>query len=516
MRTCRAAVLSSSFVAAVFILMASGPSSSEADVRLPAIFGDHMVLQRDQPLPVWGWAEPGEKITVSLGSDSAEAVAGADGQWRVTLGKRPAEERLELTISGKNTVTFKDVAVGEVWACSGQSNMEWPVSAAWNADLALEAAGRPNIRLITVPNRGSQEPMDDFPGKWEPCEAGAVSQFSAVGYYFGKRLSETLGVPVGLIDNAWGGSACEAWTPRKAMADHGDFVESLDEWVKAEAELDEEAAIAEYEKQIARWAKQAERDAAAGRRPRERPRARGKALGNQRPGNLFNTRVEPVAPYAIRGVIWYQGESNANKHAAYRELFPLMIQSWRDTWGQGDFSFYWVQLADFKEEANGPQESDWAALREAQTMTLDRLPNTGQAVIIDIGEAADIHPRNKQEVANRLARWALAKDYGLNVAFASPRFDSMTVAKGKAKIAFKDVTKKLRTVDQQAVCGFVIRGGDGAWHTAKAKIVDGKTVEVWSPEVDEPVAVRYAWADNPVCNLYDSTGLPVTPFRTDE
>jgi sialate O-acetylesterase len=231
---------------------------------------------------------------------------------------------------------------------------------------------------------------------------------------------------------------------------------------------------------------------------------------------LYHARVEPILPYAIRGCIWYQGESNAGRAYQYREMFPLMIKSWREDWKQGDFPFYWVQLADFKDEQPAPGDSDWAELREAQTMTLDKLPNTGQAVIIDVGEGADIHPRNKLDVGRRLARVALARDYGKKVEYKSPRYKSMEAKDGKVVVTFKDVGGGLRTVDSKKVAGFAIAGDDRKWHWAEAKIVKPNQIEVSSPEVKEPVAVRYAWADNPVCNVYSASLLPVTPFRTDD
>lgn len=242
--------------------------------------------------------------------------------------------------------------------------------------------------------------------------------------------------------------------------------------------------------------------------------------GNQRPGNLYHGRIMPVLPYALRGVIWYQGESNAGRAFQYRDMFPLMIQSWRTDWGredgkQGEFSFYWVQLADFMRERVEPGESAWAELREAQTMTMDKLDHTGEAVIIDIGDAADIHPRNKLEVANRLARWALAHDYQLDIVHESPRYESMEVADGQVLLKFRDVGGRLQTLDAKEVQGFVIAGADKKWVLAQAKIVDADHIAVWSDTISQPVAVRYAWADNPICNVYNDRGLPLTPFRTD-
>jgi sialate O-acetylesterase len=267
---------------------------------------------------------------------------------------------------------------------------------------------------------------------------------------------------------------------------------------------------------MAEWQKRADAAKAAGEPEPWRPWLPDPVTGQHRPANLYHARLGPILGYAIRGVIWYQGETNAGRSYQYREMFPLMIQSWRDDWKQGDFPFYWVQLADFMAEQPEPNESGWAELREAQTMTQDRLPNTGQAVIIDIGDGADIHPLNKLEVARRLARWALARDYGKNIVCQSPRYDSMEVKDGKITVKFKDVGGNLRTLDTAEVKGFAIAGDDKKWVWAEAKIVAPDQVAVSSKEVPKPVAVRYAWADNPVCNLYNQAGLPVTPFRSDD
>ncbi|MEM9186759.1 MAG: sialate O-acetylesterase [Planctomycetota bacterium] len=500
------------------LLVGSGPAGpAVGEVRTPAIVGDHMVLQREKPIVVWGWAGPGEGVTVSLADQSATATADdKSGAWRVALPAQPAATGKTLTVRGDgNELVFADVAIGEVWVCSGQSNMEWPVNKSGNGDLILAAATRPDIRLITVAGPGSQTPQEDFHGEWRVGSPRSVAPFSAVGYGFGRRIADTVGIPVGLIDNAWGGSACEAWVPRDKLA-NAPFFQPMMKWVLAtESKTNAQQEAEQYQEQLALWKRAVANAEARGALPPEMPRARGFSIGNRRAGNLYNARVHPILGYTIRGAIWYQGESNAARAAEYRDLFPMMIQSWRDAWGQGDFPFYWVQLADFLAEQTGPEESNWAELRESQTLTLDRLPSTGQAVIIDLGEASDIHPRNKQEVANRLARHALAKDYGLDIACESPRYASIEVADGKAVVTFSGVRRRLRTFDAKQVEGFVIRGADGKWRPANAKLLKGNRVEVSSPDVAVPVAVRYAWANNPVCNLYDATGLPVTPFRTE-
>jgi sialate O-acetylesterase len=499
------------------VLLIAAASGARADVKVPAIFGPHMVLQRDQKDRVWGWAEPGEEVTVAIREESKSTKAGADGSWQIVLDPMPAGGPHTMEIKGKNTIAVDDVLVGEVWICSGQSNMEWSVAASNDADLEIATANYPQIRLISVPHVGMQEPQKNFGGEWRACRPDTVGGFSAVGYLFGRELHQILNVPIGLINDSWGGSACEAWIRRDRLAADAKYAPLMKRWEQIEANYPK--AKAEYH------AKQAEREAAA-----KKARAEGKQQqrqgrapspddlmnGNARPGNIYNGVLKPTIGYGIKGVIWYQGESNAGRAYQYRDLFPLMIQSWREEWGQGDFPFYWVQLADFQSEVSAPKESDWAELREAQTMTMSRLPNTGQAVIIDLGEGKDIHPRNKQDVATRLARWALARDYGKSFAYQSPTYKSMEKSGNKITLAFDHVGGGVRTFDVAEPRGFAIAGGDHKFVWAKARILPSGKIEVWSDEVSDPVAVRYAWANNPVCNVYGDAGLPLTPFRTDD
>jgi sialate O-acetylesterase len=501
--------------AVCFFPFAEAPARGE--VRLPAIFSDHAVLQRDMKVPVWGTAAPGEEVTVSIAGQTHKATADDKGKWRVTLEPLSVgAEPLKLVVDGKNRLERNDILVGEVWLCSGQSNMEWSVANSWNGDLDIAAANKPAIRLVRVKEPGSQTPVEDFDGAWAVCSPESVTNFSAVGYYFGRELNDQLGVPIGLIDNSWGGSACDAWIRRDRMAGNPLYANQLAHWDKIAKENDEAKLRADHEKALAEWRTKAEAARAAGQpEPSDRPSLNHPLFGNARPGNLYNGRLMPVLGYGLRGAIWYQGESNAGRAYQYREMFPLMIKSWREDWGQGDFPFYWVQLADFLAEKPEPTESAWAELREAQTMTQDKLPNTGQAVIIDIGEAADIHPRNKLEVAKRLARWALARNYGKDVVCQSPRYESMETQGDTIIIKFKDTNGGLRTVDEGKLKGFAIAGADRRWAWAEAKIVAPDKVAVRSFDVANPVAVRYAWADNPEVNLYNTVGLPVTPFRTD-
>ena len=474
--------------ACVLVVLAVCAVPAAADVSLNNMFGDHMVLQQGIKNKVWGQADPGEQVTVTLGGQTHSTTAAADGTWHVFLD--PIQEYggpHTLTVKGKNTVTFSDVLIGEVWVCAGQSNMQWSVNASNDPDLEKAAAKFPNIRLISVPQVGTQEPQWNFNGKWAVCSPETVGNFSAVGYCFGRQLHQTLGVPVGLINNAWGGSAAEAWVKREKIVAHPTLKAIHERWVKLESA--------------------------------EKPDA-NQMKGNARPGNIHAGVLTPSIGYGIKGAIWYQGESNAGRAYQYRDLFPFMIKSWREEWGLGDFPFYWVQLADFKAEKSEPAESDWAELREAQTMTMKALPNTGEAVIIDIGEGKDIHPKNKQDVAKRLARWALAETYKVSgITCRSPLYKGMEKQGSKIVLSFDNVGPKAgdwRPFDVAEPIGFTIAGADKKFVPAKAVILPDGRIEVSSEAVAEPVAVRYAWADNPVCNMYSAAGLPLTPFRTDD
>jgi sialate O-acetylesterase len=495
-------------------------SHCRGEVALPSILGDHMVLQRGVAAPIWGWANPEESVTVTIDDQEHQTKADAKGNWSVRLQPLEVGAPRAMTIQGQNNkITLRDVLVGEVWVCSGQSNMQWPVATSWNADLTIAAADHPQIRLITVETPGIQQPLEDFQGKWEVCRPETVGDFSAVGYLFGLQLHDLLEVPIGLIDNAWGGSSCEAWVQRDRLQDADLYGPLMKRWEETESDPEKSSFYAEFEAAWMKWQDEFIAAKKAGQPLPPAPRRPNNPMIQQhRPANLFMGRVEPVMPFAIRGVIWYQGESNASRAFQYRELFPLMIRNWRDAWEQGSFPFYWVQLADYRAEKPEPGDSDWAELREAQTIAVEKLPSTGQAVIIDLGEGNDIHPRNKLEVGKRLARLALAKDYGMTIVDDSPRYASMQIQDGKVELTFADVGGGLRTVDENQVRGFALAGEDRVWHWAQAKIVDTdkSRVLVWSEEVPRPLAVRYAWADNPVCNLYSAEGLPVTPFRTDD
>ena len=487
------------------------------EVRLPSIFGNHMVLQREQANPIWGWADAHESITIHIEDQRVQTQAAADGGWKATLNPLPVGGPYSMRIEGKNTLLLENIMVGEVWICSGQSNMQWSINASNDPDLERLTAHYPNIRLVTVPQVGTQEPQSDFEGQWQPCSPETVGNFSAVGYFFGRQLHQTLNIPIGLINNAWGGSAAEAWVRRDLLEADARYGPLLERWKKPESDEALLKAMSDYEAALETWESAATTARGLGKDIPNRPRRPNNALtGNHRPGNIYNGVLRPTIGYGIRGAIWYQGESNAGRAYQYRDLFPLMIQNWRDVWGQGDFPFYWVQLANFRMEKDQPSDSDWAELREAQTMTMSRLPNTGEAVIIDLGEAQDIHPKNKEDVGKRLARWALAREYGFGLVHQSPIYASMERQGSKIILSFDHVGGGLDLFDVQKPVGFTIAGADQQFQHAEGKILNQHQIEVWSESVAQPVAVRYAWADNPVCNVQNKEGLPLTPFRTDD
>lgn len=501
------------------LLAALAATTAKADLFMPAIFSDNMVLQQQLANPIWGWDKPGAEVKVAFGAQTKSAKAGADGRWDLKLDPVPASAKpATLQVTGSTTKTFNNVLVGEVWICSGQSNMQWSVQASDDPDIEAMTAKFPLIRLISVPQVGTQEPQRDFKGQWVECSPTTVPSFSAVGYFFGRVLHQALDVPVGLINNAWGGSAAEAWVRRDALEGDARFKLLMDNTVTREKDLSTPEAKTRYEAALAKWKERSDAAKAAGKPFTERaPQApEGWLKGNSRPGNIYNGVLLPTIGYGIKGAIWYQGESNSARAFEYASLFPFMISHWRSEWKQGDFPFYWVQLADFKAEAAEPGDSDWAELREAQTKTMTAVPNGGQAVIIDIGEGRDIHPRNKRDVAERLARWALAKDYGKAIPHRSPEYKSVAFAGNKATLTIDTYGTQLYTFDVQEARGFAVCGEDKKWHWAEAKLLGTDKVEVTSKAVAKPIAVRYAWSDNPVCNVFGKNGLPLTPFRTDD
>lgn len=439
-----------------------------AGVEPNNLFTDHAVLQRDRDVPVWGTARPGEAITVTFADHEAKTTAGNDGRWMVKLPpmKASAEGRT-LIIAGDYTIQIKDVLVGEVWLASGQSNMQWSVKDSTHPQETISGATDANLRLYTVPRRGAEAPESDPQGNWDPCSPDVIPGFSAVAYAFAKDLRKALDVPVGIISTNYGGTPAEAWTSRAKL-------ESSDEM---------------------------------------KPLLEIKGKGPSTPTVLYNAMIAPLVPYAIRGAIWYQGESNAGNAKLYRTLFPAMIADWRQAFGQGDFPFLFVQLAPFMAKTDEPVQSGWAELREAQLLTLTASPNTGMAVITDLGDEKDIHPKQKQPVGARLARAARKLAYGEDLVFSGPAFKGMKVEGDKAVLSFDHTGGGLVAKDGP-LTGFAIAGPDGKFVKAQAEI-RGATVVVSSPEVKEPKAVRYGWANFPVVNLTNQEGLPASPFRTD-
>lgn len=488
-----------------------------ADVRLPSLFSDHMVLQRDVAVPVWGWATPGEDVTISIDGQTKSAKADAAGKWFVKLDKLTAKEPTTMSVKGSNALTISDVLIGEVWLGSGQSNMQMQVSGVANAAAEIAKADFPQIRHFAVERKTSPKPLDSCGGKWVVCSPQTVAQFSAAAYFFGRDLHQSLKVPVGLINSSWGGTPIEAWTSMDVQESKPDFAPLLAGWKKkVAAPYDEAVAMARYEKQLEAWKKDSAARKAEGKPAGPQPKKpMAPRLMPGHPANLFNGMIAPLVPYAMRGAIWYQGENNAGSSnpALYNVQLPLLVKDWRQRWGQDNLHFAWVQLPNYKirnDDPNAP--SGWAIVREAMLRSLS-LPDTGMAIVIDSGEEANIHPKNKQVVGERLALWAKAKVYGQKIPFSGPLPGPHTIKGGEVTISFTHADKGLIAKGGE-LKGFAIAGQDKKFVWAKARI-EGDKVIVSSPEVSSPVAVRYAFGDNPDCTLTNGAGLPASPFRTD-
>ncbi len=649
-------------MALVTICVAGALSGSvaTAEIRLPSIIGDNMVLQGGNRVSVWGWADPNEEVHVRVSWRDGDWTLTGDrnGMWRFAMTAPDSAGPHQITLRGENTITLKNILVGDVWVCSGQSNMEWPVQSSNNAPQEIAAANYPNIRLFTVQKTIADTPQDDCVGQWVECNPQTVGGFSAVGYFFGRHLHGELNTPIGLINTSWGGTVAEAWTSAEALRRMPDFGARME--VLEQAKANPDAALKKYREALVRWQETVRSSETPGqgciqpgfddsgwqqmalptlweqaaltnfdglvwfRKTVEVPpawagkdvvlelgpiddmdttwfngvevgaeqesgrwqvarryRVDGKLVKAGRnvivvqvldtgggggiygqptqmkispaggpedqaislagtwrykvaydlasmpprpiapawmnnpnaPTVLYNGMIAPITSYPVRGAIWYQGESNADRAYQYRDLFPTMIRCWRNSWNQRDFPFLFVQLANYMATKPQPADSAWAELREAQSMTL-QLPATGMATIIDIGEANDIHPRNKQDVGKRLALWALASCYHKPIAYSGPLYKSMQIEGNRIVLHFDHTNGGLAAQGGEPLKGFAIAGTDRTFVWAKAEI-EGNTVVVSSDEVRTPVAVRYAWADNPVCNLYNGAGLPASPFRTD-
>ncbi len=502
---------------AVFALTSLAARRAWARPTVADVFTDHMVLQRDVDLPVWGTGDPGESVTVEVAGATADAEADEDGAWRATLPPLSAEGPHEMVVRGAESVAFANVMVGEVWIASGQSNMEWPMSASLHVAEYLPAATDPDLRLFTCPHVMFDEPVDRVDGSWTPCTPEAAHGFSAAAYHFGRHLRQELGVPVGLINASWGGSWIEAWISRPTLESDEAFAAGLARYDNAlrayEAGMADMAWRTHEYRVGMRSAMQG-----GGEFPAE-PTAPGDAREQaNRPAGMYNGMVAPVIPYAIRGALWYQGESNAisSLSYAYRGLLHALINDWREAWDMGPFPFLVVQLPDWLMPPEEPEDDMWAEIRESQAAALE-LENTGLTVTLDIGDADDIHPPNKRDVGARLALNALRVAYCRDVLDSGPTYAGMVDEAEEAaiRISYDNVGDGLATVGGKALAGFAIAGADRKFRWAQAEI-DGDTVVVRSDLVRHPAAVRYAWASNPLCNLTNDSGLPAAPFRTDD
>jgi sialate O-acetylesterase len=438
--------------------------------------------------PVWDWADEGEEVAVTFRGKTVKAKA-KGGKWMVKLGNLKAGGPDDLSVQGKNRIEIKKVLVGEVWVASGQSNMEWPLKSSYESANDIAACANPQLRLFLVQKAKANTPMEDVKGQWKDCNPESVPGFSAVAFYFGRNLQQSLKVPVGLIGTYWGGSPAEVWMSQQALESNPEYKRDI---------LDTYAAAAQN----------------AAKDPKKQP--------GWKPTELYDGMIAPLIPYGIKGAIWYQGESNAGRAEQYRSLFADMIRNWRHDWGQGDFTFLAVQLAPWDKNKKRSLEaitektgdSDWAELREAQWLATRNLPNVGMAVITDVGDKDDIHPTKKEAVGTRLALAARGIAYHEKVDYSGPVYKKMHTKDNMAILNF-DHTDGGLVAEGGELKGFTICGPDKNFVWARAEI-KGDTVVVSSPQVSQPVAVRYGWADFPVVNLWNKVGLPASPFRTDD
>jgi sialate O-acetylesterase len=519
-------------------------ASVPAEVRLPAIFGDHMVLQQEKPIPVWGSADPGESVTVRFAGRQAAAIADGNGKWKTQLAALPASSQgAEFAVSGKNQIAFQDVLVGEVWVCSGQSNM---VATRRNL-VSKEVAEQKQMRFFISPLEARLEPQETVGGQWVVCAPNPKFEvsYSAVGYFFAKEIQENRKVPVGMIQSAWGGTSIQPWIPLEAYEQSGRHRLQAEQ-VKAQraklpelrAKYEKETLPAWEEKHRAWEAAHGETAASAeaipdpGTEPEEKAKPEAEPKKPSPPGSdaslptaIFNGMVAPHIPFAVRGVIWYQGESNTQtdeRSKEYEALMRLLVSGWRARWGQGDFPFLWVQLPGFG------TDRAWARLRNSQLKALD-VPHTGMAVALDLNPTNNLHPPDKSEVGRRLALLARKLAYGEDLVASGPLFRSMNIEGNKIRLSFSETggglvlggpppayhPKEEDAGAGQKLLGFEVAGSDGVFAPADAEI-EGNTVVVWSDTVARPVHAAYAWAARPRANLYNKEGLPASPFRTDD
>ncbi len=514
------------------IIMVLCSLNTFANVKLPAIISDNMVLQADANDQIWGWCEPNENVTVTIGEHKYKAMPDTGGKWMVNLrAMKSSDVPIEMTVAGKNTITVKNILVGQVWLASGQSNMDAPVTYCTDANTEIHNASYPSIRLFMVAKEGgATSPMTDCNGQWVACSPATVAGFSAVAYFFGRDLYEQNKGPIGLIHSAWGATSVEVWTSMSALKSEPEcaqLIQRYEEMLKRYP-----GAKADYYEAMAQWQKEARENAERTGKPIQQPTPYDPLIPPNGASLLYNSMISPIVPFTIKGVIWYQGESNGDRGRQYQKLFPLLIADWRGQWRQGDFPFLFVQLASYKVPSVWCNPVAWAELRDAQLKTL-QVPNTGMAVTIDIGDGNNIHPKNKKEVGRRLALIALNKAYGQNIEYSGPIYKGMKIEKKQIVLTFDHANGGLIAKGNR-LNGFTIAGADRKFVAASASIrkkcftqggksadaadgMMGDDVVVESADVPNPVAVRYAWEDNPEsANLYNEVGLPASPFKTDD
>ncbi len=500
-----------------------------ADVRLPKIFTDNMVLQRELPVRVWGWAEAGEAVSVTLAGNHAETKADAKGQWSLELAPLKTGENLELAVQGRNSLTLKNILVGDIWVCSGQSNMEMDLGGCVGAAEDIKAADLPKIRRIKINHEQAAQPVMDAPAatSWQVCSPDTARGFTAVGFYFAREIVQKTGIPIGLVDDNWGGTPIEPWVATEGL----EMVAGLKpEFIaRQEAIKAYRAELPNALTQLEAWIAETRRNLAGGAETGPLPVIPVHPGGNGWSG-MYNAMIAPFVHLPIKGALWYQGESNGGEGETYYHKMQALIGGWRKQWGQGDFPFYFVQLASFQGATEDPADANgWPKLREAQRKSLS-IPHTGMAVVTDtvpLAEAGDIHPRNKYDVGLRLARWALNRDYGQkDLEVSGPLFKALKIEGRQARLIFDHLGSGLMVGKKEGRAAavenkegklkrFAVAGADQKWHWAEA-VIENDTVVVSSPEVAEPVAVRFAFQMNPDgANLYNREGLPASPFRTD-
>jgi sialate O-acetylesterase len=505
----------------VLLAMLALGTSGFAELKLAALFSDGMVLQRDQEVPVWGWADPGSEVTVSFAGADHIARAGADGKFMIRLKRMKAsvEPQSLVAEAGEESIEVQNILIGEVWLCSGQSNMQWPVERSHDFENEKTAANYPLIRMFLTDLAANTELQKDCTGSWKVCTPETVGEFSATAYFFGRDLHNELDVPIGLIRSCWGGTRIEAWSPMDSLRQYPSVVEDKAQLDQRALTFDETVEEERYAAALEQWQEKERQAKAEGKKPPRKPRLKAHPHKNQNyPANLYNAMIHPLIPYGMRGAIWYQGEANAHaidQAIVYRDLLENMVSQWRKDW-DNEFPFYAVQLVNFKKPQVQPvEDTPWAFIRESFLKFHKEVPNAGIAVGIDVGAADDIHPKNKQAIGYRLAQQALAKSYGIDIISGGPIYKSMKKNGNQIIIQFDDVGSGLVEQGGEPLKTFAIAGEDKQFVAAHAVIVDD-TVIVSATEVPDPVAVRYAWADNPVgCNLFNKEGLPASPFRTD-